>query len=315
MPTLLTIPNELLDEIASYLDPAATSHLLLTCRLLAFLLTPAMHLHAEAPKENEPALHWAASKGHIPLMQHLLIRSPVDLEKPDGSTPLQAATSSGPNTLAVEFLLQQGADVNHANCHGLTPFHYALGVEAVDEDLAESLIRLLIAHGADIHWEGNAPLGIAVRYRYARAARLLLEAGASPDTRSGNGEPVVVTAARPGVAGILQLLLDYGADTDAANRHGSTALLIASQYGPLETVRMLVARGVSLDCHDLDGDTPLLVAIMGGQRLVAQYLARLHGVDVHSANVAGQEPWSRAFAMDYDDVIRTLLNRGVVMEW
>lgn len=315
MPDLLTIPNELLDEIASYLDPPATSHLLLTCRLLAFLLKPAMHLHAEAPKENEPALHWAAGRGHIPLMQHLLTRFPVDLEKPDGSTPLHAATSSGRNTLAVEFLLQHGADVNHANCHGLTPFHYAFPVEVVDEDLAESLVRLFIAHGANIHGESHSPLGIAVAYRYVRVARLLLEAGASPDTRSSNGEPVLVTATRPGGARILELLLDHGADTDAANPHGSTALLIASQYGPLETVRMLVARGVNLDCHDHDGDTPLLVAIMGGQRLVAEYLARLQGVDVHSANVVGQEPWSRALAMDYDEVLRALLNRGVVMEF
>lgn len=318
MSTLLTIPNELLDEIASYLDPLDTSNLLLTCRLLAFLLTPAMHMHAEAPKENEPALHWAARRDHLPLMQHLLTRFPVDLEKHDRSTPLQAASWSSRTTLSVEFLLQHGADVNHANCFGLTALYYASRGEADDEDQAESLVRLLIAHGANVNGEAHAPLGIAVGCGFARVVRLLLEAGASPDVRIVNGEPVIVTAtrqARPTGGGILELLLDHGADTDAANPHGSTALLIASQYGPLETVQMLVARGVNLDCHDRDGDTPLLVAIMGGQRLVAEYLVGVDGVDVHSANVVGQVPWSRAIGMGYVDVVQSLEGRGVVMEF
>lgn len=196
----------------------------------------------------------------------------------------------------------------------LTALYYACRGEPEDEDRAGSLVRLLIAHGADVHGDIHPPLTIAVSCGFALAARLLLEAGASPDARIFHSEPVLVTATRRAKPAILELLLDHGADTDAANPHGSTALLIAAQYGPLETVKMLVARGVNLDCRDRDGDTPLLVAITGGQSLVAEYLAGLEGVDVHSANVMGQVPWSRAIAMGYVDVVQALQSRGVVME-
>lgn len=108
MPNLLTIPNEILDEIVSNLDALATSYLLLSCRSLATLVKPAMLLHAVAPKCNEPALHWASRKAHLPLIQFLLIRFPVDLEKDDRSTPLQAASWSCSNNLAVEYLLLHG---------------------------------------------------------------------------------------------------------------------------------------------------------------------------------------------------------------
>lgn len=247
-------------------------------------------------------------------MEHLLTRFPVDLEGRDGSTPLQAVSWSSRNTLAVKLLLQHGADVNHLNHYMLTALYYACRGEAEDEDRAGSLVCLLIAHGADVHGDIHSPLAIAVSCGFARAARLLLEAGASADARTFNGEPVLVTATRLAKPGILELLLDHGADMDAANRHDSTALLIAAQYSPLETVKMLVPRGVNLDCRDLDGDTPLLVAITGGERLVAEYLAGLEGVDVNSANVMGQVPWSRAIAMGYVEVVKALQSRGVVME-
>lgn len=314
MPNLLTIPNEILDEVASHLDPLATFYLMLSCRSLASVLTPAMHLHAEAPKCSEPALHWASRKGHLPLIEYLLTKFPVDLEKDDRGTPLQAASWSCTNTLAVEYLLLHGANVNHSNCFGLTALYYACRGQAKNEAIAEPLVRLLLAHGANVHGGAHAPLGIAVGSGFTGVVRLLLEAGASPDVTIINSDPVVVTAAREATSvGILELLLDYGADTNAVNDNGSNALLTAAQCGPVETVQMLVDRGVNLGCQDHAGNTPLLLAIMNGQRLVAEYLVGLDGVDIHSGNVIGDLPWSRAAQMGYEVVLQSLRSRGVII--
>lgn len=312
MPNLLTIPNEILDEVASHLDSLATFYLLLSCRSLASVLTPAMHLHAEAPKCNEPALHWASRKGHLPLIEYLLTKFPVDLEKDDRGTPLQAASWSCTNTLAVEYLLLHGADVNHSNFFGLTALYYACRGQTQNEEIAEPLVRLLLAHGANVHGRSHTPLGIAVGSGFTRVVRLLLEAGASPDVRIINGEPVVVTATREAKAvGILELLLDFGADIDAANHDGSNALLTAAQYGPVETVQMLVGRGVNLGCQDHAGNTPLLVAILNEQRLSAEYLVGLDGVDIHSGNLDGDLPWHCAARMGYEIVLQSLRSRGI----
>lgn len=312
MPNLLTIPNEILDEIVSNLDALATYYLLLSCRSLATLVKPAMLLHAVASKGNEPALHWASRKGYLPLIEYLLTRFPVDLEKDDRGTPLQAASWSCSNTNAVEYLLLRGAAVNHTNCFGLTALYYACRGQMANEDIAEPLVRLLIAHGANVHGETHAPLSIAVGSGFTRVVRLLLDAGASPDAKIINGEPVVVTAARKATTvGILELLLDHGADTNAVNSNGSNVLLIASQYGHLETVKMLVARGVNLGCEDNDGNTPLILAIMKRQRHIAEYLVGLDGIDIHSANLAGDLPLFLAVLMRYDVVLRSLRARGV----
>lgn len=142
--------------------------------------------------------------------------------------------------------------------------------------------------------------------------RLLLEAGASPDVKIINGEPVVVTAARRSSSiGVLELLLDHDADTDAVNHEGSCALMVAAGCGPLQAVKMLVARGVNLDCRDNAGNTPLLVSIVNGRRLVAEYLVGLEGVDFRSANLAGHVPWYQSVWMGYDAVLKCLRDRGV----
>lgn len=323
MTNLLTIPNELLDEIASYLDALDTSHLVLSCRFLAFVLTPAMHLHAEAPQLDEPALHWASRRGHLPLVQHLLTRFPVDLEQvhpiwsQDPATPLHAACMYSRSLPTIELLLQHGAAINHVNHSGLTALYYACWSTTEDLPIREDIIRLLLARGAHPNGQAYPPLGIAVSCGFSRRVRLLLDAGASTEVIDITGEPVIVKAARhwmPEDVRILVMLLDHGADPNAANAHGSTALLLASQYGPIETVRLLVARGVDLRCQDRDGDTPLLVALRSRQKAIAEYLVGLDGMDLHSANIFGHLPWSQALSMEYDDVVEALESRGVVIQ-
>lgn len=178
-----------------------------------------------------------------------------------------------------------------------------------NEAIAEPMVRLLIAHGANVHGESHAPLGIAVGSSFTRVVGLLLDAGAIPDERLVNGDPVVVTATRQvATVGILELLLDYGVDTNAADSNGSNALLIAAQYGP---VQMLVGRGVNLGCQDHAGNSPLILAIMNGQRFIAEYLVGLDGVDVESGNLTGDLPFNRAVWMGYDVVLQSLQSRGV----
>lgn len=313
MPNLLTIPNEILDEVASYLNPLATFHLLLSCRSLAFLLTPAMHLHAEAPQGSEPALHWAARKGHLPLLQYLLTRFPVDLQMGDQATPLQSACWSCTNVFVAECLLLHGAAVNHTDSAGLTALYYACLGQRENEDIAEPLARMLIAHGADVHGGSHEPLAVAVGAGFTRVVRLLLAAGASPDVITIHGEPVVITAARQAqTVGILVMLLDHGANIDSVNLYGSNALLTAAKYGPLEKVQMLVDRGANLVCQDNNGNTPLFVAIINGQRLIAEYLVVLDGVDIHRGNIHGDIPWNHAMRMGYEAVMQTLRTRAAV---
>lgn len=60
-------------------------------------------------------LHYAATKGHVPIMRLLLQENAyIDAESPNGTTPLMMAAYYAP-PLAVKFLLEEGADPNLRN--------------------------------------------------------------------------------------------------------------------------------------------------------------------------------------------------------
>lgn len=314
MPNLLTIPNEILDEIASDLDALATSYLLRTCRSLSFHIAPAMLRHAVAPKAGIHALHWASERGHLPLVQCLLTQFPVDLPDRVGATALQTAASSCSN-LVLEHLILHGADINHTDDTGQTALYQACDRTICSD--TEATVRLLITHGADvIGTTPFFPLNIALDSQNLEIARILLQAGANPHILNSSGDPPIVVAARlGGAAWILQILLDHGADINACSIHGSTALLIAARYGYMSFVELLVEKGALLNCANSHGETPLTMAIARRRQAVAEYLVVKEGVDVLTVNRRGDSGVHLAAREGLNVVIRVLLEKGALMNY
>lgn len=306
MSNLLTIPNELLDEIVSNLDPLATLNLLLTCRSISSRGLPAMHLHAVAPKENMPALHWAAMKGHLPLVEYLLTVFPVDLSDDFGDTPLHGAARSC-HAVVTEHLLLHGADVNRIDHEGTPPLVFASAAVSTHLNAAEDTVQILLAHGADVQGTAAAaPLRNAIVAFSARMARLLLDAGASPDTKSWLGEPIIISAAwNPGARAVLEVLLDHGADVNATSNDGHSALMLAAQAGLLETVQILVDRGANLTLVDIHGHSVFAYAAMGYQPHVVEYLVGCDGFDIHAEGLVYQ-----MISYECDAALKILLQRG-----
>lgn len=312
---LLTIPNELLDDISSYLNPLATFNLLITCRSFSSRLAPAMLRHAVAPKGGFPALHWAVLRKHLPLVQRLVTILPVDFPDDTGSTALHAAAMMRNNLPILELLLLHGADVTHIDDQGLTALDYACEPTNRPEASVEATVRLLIAHGADANVPSeNPPLRRALDSPFLRVAKLLLDAGANPNIKSKHGEPLVVIVARARHPEALQLLFNYGADINATDSSRDNPLLIAAKYGPLEMVKVLVENGANLGCVAHNGNTPLILAVMNEHQDIAEYLVGLEGVDIVSLDGTGISPVSLAVLALYDDLLRKLLERGAQVD-
>lgn len=258
MSNLFTIPNELLDQIVSVLDPRTTFYLPLTCRSLSSRVLPAMHLHAIAPKDDTPALHWAAFKGYLPLVQYLLAIYPVDLLNATGETPLQDAAMAC-RTLVIKELLLHSAVVNCISRMGYPALTSVRRGELRNTAIAEATIRILLAHGANDHADGlYLPLQDAIIWCASRAALLFLEAGASPDRKDTAGEPLVVKAAQESwCVEITQLLLDHGANPDATSECKTTAIMDAAGYGHFATVQILAEHAANLNLVNRDGHTAL----------------------------------------------------------
>ena len=138
----------------------------------------------------------------------------------------------------------------------------ALGeTEVVRELLPEA------PHGAKtVAPDGFSVLGLAVYFGRADAARVLLEAGADPDTPSANKfmvRPIHSAAAHRDSEISLELvrmLLEGGANPNVVQAGGWTPLHQAAAHGRGEIAKLLVERGASLDAKSDDGRTPLEMA-------------------------------------------------------
>lgn len=80
---------------------------------------------ADVNKTGWTPLHYAATSGHVQIMQMLLDESAyIDAESPNGTTPLMMAAMYG-TPAAVKLLLDEGADPTVKNQLGLTALDFA----------------------------------------------------------------------------------------------------------------------------------------------------------------------------------------------
>ncbi|MBC7603653.1 MAG: ankyrin repeat domain-containing protein, partial [Ramlibacter sp.] len=80
---------------------------------------------ADVNKPGWTPLHYAATSGHVPLIDLLLENHAyIDAESPNGTTPLMMAAQYG-STEAVKLLLESGADATIKNQLGMTAVDFA----------------------------------------------------------------------------------------------------------------------------------------------------------------------------------------------
>lgn len=81
---------------------------------------------AEVSKPGWNALHYAATAGHVEILQLLLEKGGyIDAPAPNGNTPLMMAAAFG-SAQAIEYLLEEGADTTVRNQAGQTVREVAL---------------------------------------------------------------------------------------------------------------------------------------------------------------------------------------------
>ena len=186
---------------------------------------------------------------------------------------IQAAEAG--DTVTVQRLVEQGADIDARDDRGRTPVMAATHGQRVDT------VRALIQLGADINIRDN------------RLDNPFLYAGAE------------------GLLEILNLTIDAGADTTLTNRFGGTALIPAAERGHVEIVQTLLTRSdVNVNHVNNLGWTALLEAIVlsdGGIRhqQVVQLLID-HGADINIADKDGVTPLEHAQGRGFKEIERIL---------
>jgi ankyrin repeat protein/L-ascorbate metabolism protein UlaG (beta-lactamase superfamily) len=188
-----------------------------------------------------PAIY-AARMGNIEVIKFLASHG-ADLKAANGGfTLLHDAIFSG-RTEAVEYLLDQGLNVNGLGGEGPTPLILAVDVGNIPAALA------LVRRGADINAVDKN--GISV-FRYAvmkGATELVAQAIAKKSDISAadprTGKTVLHEAALRGYSAMVGDLLKAGADKNAKDKGGRTALSYALKYGNQASADVLKKAGAA----------------------------------------------------------------------
>ena len=248
---------------------------------------------------------------------------PVIYEDEDPSfsfnAPLLDATKAG-NNVAVQLLLDIGANVNYQDDNGVTALMLAVGINNID------IIHQLLQAGPDVHirsgdfgsaltvacagseWE---PILVAERLSddYRDTVRLLLSHGADllavVVVNGLSVSPFDVACACDNIDVVEMLLTDYNIPPEAVVRGLYWALLDAAPNtikllqskipnvdplaiklgvscgeGDIETVKSLIEQGVGPNTVIVHGLTPLMIASARGRTSIADTLIH-HGAKVN----------------------------------
>jgi ankyrin repeat protein len=188
----------------------------------------------------------------------LALGADVNLNPPDGTSPLSSAISSR-NGDIVEFFLRHGADVRRPDRRGETPLVHAARFGT------PRILELLINAGAGLDASDALPwvfVGGGSRDTcFEEMARILIDGGADVNAVSPGGSTPLMTAAgnMPMRPEAIRFLISAGADVNAVNANGQSALILAAanlDARPL-TIEILLEAGADARIEDNTGRTAL----------------------------------------------------------
>jgi ankyrin repeat protein len=200
-----------------------------------------------------------------------------------------------------------------------SPFH---GESADRDDGLAAVARVLLNAGADPntkdgHYHVPALYAVTGVRNVPRIARMLLEAGASPT----DGESVFHAAERFHEES-LELLLEYGVDLNFTGDWGNTALHfllnwwdVASDGRVEEGLRWLLDHGADPDVRSgREQESALHAAARRGQQPEIVRLLIRHGADVNARRADGRTAWLLAMRGGSDAVAAVLAEAGAMPE-
>ena len=207
-------------------------------------MSPFYQITNERKQSPAGPTYYAALCGFRDLAEHLIIKSPQDVNASGGYyvTPCVAALAGNHFELA-HLLHCNGSSVNIRGRDEISPLHSVSHYRGYTE-----IIRILLEYGADINAQndvGATPLHWAANQGYSEVVCVLLEQGADPNIPNNGHATPLHRAVQAKSAATVRLFLEHGVDVDAVDKMGKTALQYAQDRMYDEIVTLFLAHSAN----------------------------------------------------------------------
>ena len=236
-----------------------------------------------------------------------LTRRLINAKSDRGDTALMLATGQGSQD-AVEYLVNEGAEVNSSNNDGYT----ALDVATQIGDL--NIVKTLLKHGADPE-DSKAFRRVYLEVSLHKRRTAFQKHDSISNTNVSeetNWDALMSKAAANDVEGVKRLLSE-GADVEVTASDGRNALMIAGSRGSHKALEYLISMGCNIDSVDNKGWTTLMLAVRDKDHATVEALLA-HGADVNHLSPDRWTALAEAAAQGFSDILQSLIQCGADTE-
>ncbi|KAH8434886.1 uncharacterized protein LDX57_012517 [Aspergillus melleus] len=312
--SLVALPNEILYQVANYLEYADdASALSRSCRFLYSLVNPTL-IARYAKSHQKQAIQCALEKGDHILLQRLL-EAGVKLGRDVRKEMFTNAAERGYTEL-LRFLQDAnlGGDPRETREYNL-PF-----VSAVLHERWETA-RFLVSRGADPNyivpwgWEPST-LNAMARRGCLDGVRFLVEEGVSSLEVPWRGRTPLMNAARCGSLDVVKYLIAAGAKHRTKDEYGRTAIFHAAHKNHEDIMLFLIGLEKGADIFEADSDMEALVYAANSKKGIGAAKLLLDRVNIE-AKLAyrytrhhGPALLSASAMVGCEPTVQLLLNEG-----
>jgi len=219
----------------------------------------------------------AAYHKHCDIVRFLVNECKADVnigrkhdECDDIMTPISFAALAGDLDI-VKFLFFKKSDI-HRNKIIL---HCA--VRSPTPKTRKDLVDFLMQNGADINAISSTrvtPLHTACHFGHLDMVKLLLKLGLNINASKLDGTIPIHKASEKGHSHLVEYLISNKANVHAVNEKNMNCIHLAAKNGHYEIIKILMENGVNSNLRDFENKTPHCYAVDGGHEMVAKLLDR-----------------------------------------